>query len=61
MIIDDGSTTPPARWSAQYLAQRRHPRVVFTSGQRRHCARPNVGLRLATGRYITFPSTATIC
>ncbi|WP_163893286.1 glycosyltransferase family A protein, partial [Proteus mirabilis] len=55
VIIDDGSTDASGALVSQYLAQRRHPRVVFTSQANGGIAHArNVGLRLATGRYITF-------
>ncbi|CVA11682.1 glycosyltransferase [Serratia marcescens] len=55
VIIDDGSTDASGALVSQYLAQRRHPRVVFTSQANGGIAHArNVGLRLATGRYIAF-------
>ncbi|HFF9859698.1 glycosyltransferase family 2 protein [Serratia marcescens] len=55
LIIDDGSTDASGALVSQYLAQRRHPRVVFTSQPNGGIAHArNVGLRLATGRYLTF-------
>lgn len=55
VIIDDGSTDASGAQVNQYLAQRRHPRVVFTSQANGGIAHArNVGLRLATGRYLTF-------
>lgn len=55
VIIDDGSTDASGALVSQYLAQRRHPRVVFTSQPNGGIAHArNVGLRLATGRYLTF-------
>ncbi|OAH24498.1 glycosyltransferase [Serratia marcescens] len=55
VIIDDGSTDASGALVGHYLAQRRHPRVIFTSQANGGIAHArNVGLRLATGRYLTF-------
>lgn len=60
VIIDDGSTDASGALVSQYLAQRRHPRVVFTS-------QANGGIAHAMSAYgwppaaISPSSTATIC
>ncbi|HFJ4332774.1 glycosyltransferase family 2 protein [Serratia liquefaciens] len=55
VIIDDGSTDNSASLVRQLLAERRHPQVVFISQENSGIAHArNVGLQLATGRYVTF-------
>ncbi|HEJ7947735.1 TPA: glycosyltransferase [Serratia liquefaciens] len=55
VIIDDGSTDNSASLVRQLLAERRHPKVVFISQENSGIAHArNVGLQLATGRYVTF-------
>ncbi|CAI2536294.1 Chondroitin polymerase [Serratia liquefaciens] len=55
VIIDDGSTDKSASLVRQLLAERRHPQVVFISQENSGIAHArNVGLQLATGRYVTF-------
>ncbi len=55
VIIDDGSTDASGALVSRYLAQRQHPHVAFISQANGGIAHArNVGLQLATGRYVTF-------